>query len=172
MQPNVNQSHVCVYCQPTAELLTQQICQGKLFFFFPLTRFSESSGSRSIKGLRRMKEIQNESVKRISHCQMFYMKYSTICLFAVILFDVCWGVVTRLFDMNQMGEHWRMEGGGTGAVIPPLIFAKHGVRSCALGIIFEKNTTKSNRLDLVIGDATSKMTEIKRRWRDLLGFDV
>lgn len=135
--------------------------------FFPLlTCFSESS--RSIKGLSHMKEIQNESIKRISHCQMFYMKYSTICLFAVILFDVCWGVVMCLFDMYQMStDGWRV---GV-QWFPPDFFSKTWWFELCCGD-YLWNTTKSNRFHRVIGVATSKMIEIKRRWRDLLGFDV
>lgn len=97
---------------------------------------------------------------------MFYMKYSTICLFAVILFDVCWGVVTRLFDMNQMStDGWRV--GQWVQWFPPDFFQNMVIWVVLQGL-FLKHTAESNRFHLVIGDATSKMIEIKRRWRDLL----
>lgn len=106
----MNVSSVCVYCQLRPKFLTRQICQRKVFsdtFFRKV-----SSGSHSIKGVSRIKEIQNECIRSISPCQMFYIKYSVICLFALSLFDVCWGVVTHLFDMKQTDEHWLMEDGG------------------------------------------------------------
>lgn len=51
-----------------------------------------------------MEEIQNESIRSISHCQMFCIKYSAICLFALLCLMFA-EVVTHLFDMNQTDEH-------------------------------------------------------------------
>lgn len=78
-----NPSSVCARCQPTAELLTRRICQRKTFFSVTFFR-KVSSGSRIIKGVSCIKEIQNESIRSISHCQMFRIKYSAICLFAFL----------------------------------------------------------------------------------------
>lgn len=43
-----------------------------------------SFGSCGIKRVRLMKEIQNESIRTTCHCQMFCIKYSTICLFVFL----------------------------------------------------------------------------------------
>lgn len=101
---NFGQNLVFAYCRQHCHQIFQNkikarvcafiVCQQLSFshgrfvrenFFSDVFFRKVSCGSCGIKGICRIKEMQNESIRGISHCQMFYMKYSAICLFALFV---------------------------------------------------------------------------------------
>lgn len=148
---SASSTFVRVYCQPAAQFLTRQICQRKLFFFFPDTSFRRvSSGSRGIKGLSRTKRNtkwrQQES---LSPSDVLHEIFSDLSV--CFLFDVRWGVLTRRVDTNQTAESWLTASDGTRAVISVSLWqiikdVEHTLRSATLMTLpVDGTSTKLNR---------------------------